>query len=60
MTRYEVLVYRTGYSSQYIEVEANSEGEAMGIAEDEAGNYVFSENNAEYEADSVEEIKESE
>jgi hypothetical protein len=57
MTRFKVLVYRTGYSSREIEVEADSDSEALGVAEDVAGDYEFSENNAEYEADSAEEIK---
>ncbi len=58
MPRYKVNVYRTGYSSREIEVEAENEKEAGEKAEDVAGNYEFSENSSEYESDWVDEIKE--
>ena len=56
--RYKVDVYRTAYASRTIEVEAESEDEAIEKALDTAGNYYFSENNAEYEAEYAELVEE--
>jgi hypothetical protein len=48
MPKFEVQVFRTSYSSRMIEVEAKNEEEAKKNALEEAGDYEFSENDAEY------------
>lgn len=57
MTKYEVLVYRTGYSSLYIDIEAKNKSEAMDKAMVVAGDYEFSEEDADYEVASADEIE---
>lgn len=47
---WQVPVCRTGYGSRTIEVLATSEAQAIERALDEAGNYEFSENDADYSA----------
>lgn len=51
--KFVVLVTRASYSSRNIEVEATDREEAKRLATDEAGNFEFSEHDAEYTADSV-------
>ena len=53
---YEVSVCRISYGFINIRVEANSEKEAKEIALDQAGNHLFSEHDADYEANYVKEI----
>lgn len=48
---YTVPVTRISYSSRILTVEASSAEEARRIALDEAGNYEFSEHDADYKAD---------
>lgn len=55
MKTYRVTVRRTSYSERIIEVEAKSEVEAHEKAINEAGDYEFSEHNADYEVDYIEE-----
>ena len=50
---YEVLVSRISYASRNITVEATSEKEAKKLATEEAGNFEFSEHDADYVVDSV-------
>ena len=50
MPKYKVNVCRIAYGNRVIEVEAKNQKEAMRKAEDEAGNYEFTENISEYEA----------
>lgn len=54
--KYKVTVSRISYSARTIEVEAESDIEAYDKALDEAGNYEFSESNADYEVESIEAI----
>jgi hypothetical protein len=53
MPKFEVQVFRTSYSSRMIEVEANNEEEAKKNALEEAGDYEFSEHDAEYTVDYI-------
>lgn len=53
MKKYDVLISRTGYSSRRFEVEAENETEAEEKAMDMAGDYEFSEGDAEYNCESV-------
>jgi hypothetical protein len=46
--KYKISILRTSYSFQEIEVEADSEAEALDIADDEAGDLNYSEKTAEY------------
>lgn len=48
MPIFKVSVDRIGYGNREIEVEANSQEEADAKALDEAGNFEFSEHNADY------------
>ena len=59
MSKWKVSVIRKSYSCREIVVEANSMEEAGDKALDEAGDYLYSENGAEYELDDIdpEEIK---
>ena len=52
---YIVGVTRIGYSTKHIEVQATCIEEAEAKAKEEAGNLVFTEQNAEYETASVQE-----
>ena len=54
MNKYVVNVCRIGYGHLDLEVEADSENEAMEIALDNAGNESFVENQSEYEVGYVE------
>ena len=54
--KFRVSVTRIGYSQNTIEVEAENEEQAKDIAIDEAGNYSFSEYDADYEANFVEKV----
>jgi len=49
--KYEVSITRIGYAHRRFEVEADSELEAQEKAIDMAGNYDFSEGDAEYECE---------
>ena len=53
MKKYEVSVTRIGYAHTTIEVEAESEEQAEQKAIDMAGNYDFSEHDADYECEGV-------
>jgi hypothetical protein len=53
---YEVLVTRTSYSSLHIKVTARSADEAQKRALEQAGNFSYSEHDADYDAESVREI----
>ena len=53
MAKFKVNVIRTGYAHQVIEVEAEDEAGAKRAALDQAGSLVFSEYDADYEADYV-------
>jgi hypothetical protein len=53
MPKFEVQVFRTSYSSRMIEVEAENEEEAKENALEKAGDYEFSEKDAEYTVDFV-------
>jgi len=54
MNKYVVSVCRIGYGHLDLEVEADSENEAVEIALDNAGNELFVENHSVYEAGYVE------
>ncbi len=54
MPKYYVEVTRTSYSSRTLEIEARDDAEAEQKALDTAGNYEFSEGNAEYDVEVVE------
>lgn len=54
MKKYEVSVTRIGYAHTTIEVEAENELEAKEKAIEMAGNYDFSEHDADYECEGVE------
>lgn len=49
MEKFKVEVLRIGYATKEIEVEAETQEEANEKALDDAGNYEFSEKQAEYE-----------
>ena len=49
MAKYIVSVVRTGYGILDLEIDANSEEEAVEIALDNAGGELFSQHNSEYE-----------
>lgn len=49
MIPFEVHVCRIGYAQRIFKVEADNEEEAKRKALNEAGNYVFSEYNADYQ-----------
>ncbi len=51
MSKYEVLITRIGYAHTRFEVEADSELEAQEKAINMAGDYDFSEGDAEYECE---------
>jgi hypothetical protein len=51
--KFSVLVTRTSYASRNIEVEAESVAEAKEKAIEEAGDYEFSEHDADYRVDHV-------
>lgn len=51
MSKYEVMITRIGYSSRRFEVTADSELEAQEKAMNMAGDYEFSEGDADYECD---------
>ena len=53
MPKFEVQVFRTSYSSRIIEVEAENEEEAKENAIEKAGDYEFSERDADYTVDFV-------
>jgi len=53
MKKFKVKVCRTSYSFNEIEVEAETPEEAEEIALEKAGNYLYSESNAEYITDGV-------
>ncbi len=53
MRKFNVVVSRIGYASRQIEVEAESEEQAKLKAIDEAGDYEFSEHDADYSVDAV-------
>lgn len=57
MARYTVSVVRIGYAHRDITVDADSEQEAVDKAVDTAGNYEFSEHDADYKADYVKEVE---
>ena len=59
MQKYDVLVFRTDYASATFRVEADTPDKASIKAEEEAHNYAFGCGNAEYEVDSVEEVKDA-
>ena len=51
--KYSVSITRIGYAHRNIEVEADSELEAQEKAMDMAGDYDFSEGDADYECEGV-------
>ena len=51
--KFKVEVCRTSYSFNEIEVEAETSEEAKELALEVAGNYLYSESNAEYTTDGV-------
>lgn len=51
--KFKVEVCRTSYSFNEIEVEAETPEEAKELALEVAGNYLYSEGNAEYTTDGV-------
>lgn len=53
MAKYNVHVVRTSFAFRVIEVEADSVAEAKDIALDTAGDYEFSEKDAEYDINFV-------
>lgn len=53
MKKYSVDVCRIGYAYATIEVEAENETDAMELAVEQAGDYEFSEKDAEYSAEFV-------
>lgn len=57
MKKFEVLVSRISYASHIIKVEAENEEKAKEKAIDEAGDIEFNDHDADYVADSVEEIE---
>lgn len=57
MAKYKVSVVRIGYSHKDITVVADSESEAVDKAIDAAGNYEFSEHDADYKADDAREVE---
>lgn len=54
---FTVVVCRTSYAFRTLTIKAKNEEEAKEKALDEAGDYEFSESNADYEIDSVQENK---
>lgn len=56
--KFKVTVYRTTYAAMDIEVEADDELQAHEKAVEKAANTVWSQGNAEYEVDYIEEIEE--
>jgi len=54
--RYEVLVTRTSHASRNITVTALSADDAKRVATDRAGDLIFSEHDADYDADAVREL----
>ena len=57
MKTFSVEIERISYASSTFEVEAENEDEAIEKALIEAGNYSFSEYNADYEVGDVEELQ---
>jgi hypothetical protein len=57
MREYDVDVCRMGYGHLTLRVQAKNAKEAKRKALDEAGNHVFSENNADYSAEGVMEVE---
>jgi hypothetical protein len=55
MKKYKITVLRIGYAFKEIEVEADSQEEAKAAALEVAGGEEFSENNAEYEINNIQE-----
>ena len=51
--KFKVEICRTSYGFNEVEVEAETPEEAEEIAFEEAGNYLYSESNAEYTTDGV-------
>lgn len=51
--KYDVDIARIGYSFATIQVEAENEEQAKELALEEAGDYEFSEKDADYEIDYV-------
>ena len=60
MAEWDVHVCRTGYAHATIRVEAETDGQAMRKAEDEAGDHSYSEKTAEYEAMGATQVPEPE
>lgn len=56
MSKWKVSVVRIGYSHLDITVEAATKAEAEDKAVEVAGNYLFSEHDADYKADGSEEV----
>lgn len=53
MKKYSVSITRIGYAHTTFEVEAENEADAQEKAMDQAGNYDFSEVDADYECEGV-------
>jgi hypothetical protein len=53
LKKYRVVVTRTSYSSRDFDITAHSIEEAKQVALDNAGDYEFSEKDANYEVDGV-------
>lgn len=56
LVKYKVHVCRIAYGHLDIEVEARNASDACRMAEEEAGNYCFTENSSKYEAQSAVEV----
>jgi len=56
MKKFNVTVTRTSYSSRDIEVEAKNEKEAKEKAVDVAGDFEFSERDADYDVENIFEL----
>lgn len=58
MKKYRVNVNRIGYANKIFEISAQNKNEAKARALDDAGNFEFSEHNAEYEIEDIIELEE--
>jgi hypothetical protein len=56
MRKFNVEVCRISYAVISLEIEAESEEQAVGLAIDQAGNHYFSEHHADYSASVVKEV----
>ena len=57
MAKFKIEVARISYASRIIEIEADTEEQAKEKAIDEAGNYEFSEHDADYKTEWIKKIE---